>query len=423
LIANTVGAVYAAKGTPLSEEGKKNLEAVLPLMSPSDQAKMFRAFATQNGTTVNVGTGKDYISKATSSFGEMLGRQQAKQFSEEIGHYADLPNQLPASVETLARSTLDLQKLREFGERVKGYRGSELLNKGLVTFGLTNEEKQTYGDVLSSASDALAYARMADVTKGAITEREMNAFINFQRGQFRTPEDFVHAVLTSQGIARKLYSLSDKSNEIQSLVNQQLSPNVSREEFSALQSQIDQKRKEFYELKRKPIADFLDPEHAKVLRNFYRTGRIENQETEADQQSFVNQGQGQEQPETGRKGIINEDNFQDHSKEFMLGVTGAKDIGQAKKLFLSSMPEVITTNNKAVQEVIGGDRVNLKDFMLSEDIPDEKKVKLLAIILKNLHNQKVPADKRRPYTSADYEALADYWLNFLTAHLAKQHGK
>jgi hypothetical protein len=61
--------------------------------------------------------------------------------------------------------------------------------------------------------------------------------------------------------------------------------------------------------------------------------------------------------------------------------------------------------------------------MLSEDIPDEKKVKLLAIILKNLHNQKVPAEKRRAYTGADYEALADYWLNFLTAHLAKQHGK
>jgi hypothetical protein len=212
---------------------------------------------------------------------------------------------------------------------------------------------------------------------------------------------------------------------MQSLINQQFSPNISKEEFAALQSQIDQKKKEFYELKRKPIAEFLDPEPAKVLKNFYRTGKIENQETPS-QQSFANQGQGQEQPETGRKGIINEDNFQSHSKEFILGVTGAKDIGQAKKMFLSSMPEVITTNNKAVQEVIGGDRVNLKDFMLSEDIPGEKKVRLLATMLKNWYYKNVPADKRKPYTSSDYEALADYWLNFLIAYYSKQpkqHGK
>jgi hypothetical protein len=421
LIANTVGAVYAAKGTPLSEEGKKNLEAVLPLMPPSEQAKMLRAFATQTGTTVNVGTGENYINKATSSFGETLGRQQAKQFSDELSHYADLPNQFPGSVETLANANIDLNKLREFGERVKGYRGSELLNKGLVTFGLTNDEELSYGDILSGAMDALGYSRMAEVTKGAITEREMNAFINFQRGQFRTPEDFVHAVLTAQGMARKVYALSNKANEMQSLINQQLSPNISKDEFADLQSQIDQKKKEFYELKRKPIADFLAPEAAKVLRNFYRTGRIENQETESGQQSFVSQTQ--EQPETGRKGIINEDNFQSHSKEFILGVTGAKDVGEAKKMFFSSMPEVITTNNKYVQEIIGGDRVNLKDFMLSDEIPDERKVRLLATILKNLHNQKVPTDKRKPYTSADYEALADYWLSFLIASYSKQHGK
>jgi hypothetical protein len=186
--------------------------------------------------------------------------------------------------------------------------------------------------------------------------------------------------------------------------------------------ELQSKIKEFNALSQKAPYDFLTGDQQAWLRNFY--SKLNKAETgQSGQVGQSGQGEQQSQPPTKSGNLINDDNFQSHSKEFILGVTGAKDIGEAKKIFLSSMPEVITTNNKSVQEVIGGDRVNLKDFMLSEDIPDERKVRLLATILKNLHNQKVPADKRKPYTSADYEALADYWLNFLIASYSKQHGK
>jgi hypothetical protein len=425
-IANTAEAVYAARGTPLPPGGREDIETAASLMSPSDQAKMLRAFATQAGTTVNVGTGKTPESEAAIAGMKQvaIGSQKAldKQLEGAISAYSSLPDQARLFGDERVTPNLDPSVIERLEANFRGFRGNELYNKILTTINDPESNKdRSLADLINSSASAINLLKSVDQFKGAISNYEDKTIMSFGTGKFSTAEGLTSLVLSAKARVKQAKQLHDLALDIQGLRNSIALGTADPSTKYDLQNKI----KEFYDISHKAPYDFLTGDQQAWLRNFY--SKLNKAETgQSGQSGQVGQGgqvEKQSQPPTKGGNLINEDNFQDHSKEFILGVTGAKDIGEAKKIFLSSMPEVITTNNKAVQEVIGGDRVNLKDFMLSEDIPDEKKIKLLAIILKNLHNKNVPADKRRPYTSSDYEALADYWLNFVTAHLAKQHGK
>jgi hypothetical protein len=431
-MAKVFGDIYEAKGIPLPQGGVENIATTLSLLPPAEQEKIAKLLTPRTGTTVNVGTGGKLEFEAAKAGAKQAAIEAQKALSKQIeGHisaYRDLPENVKLFGDDRVTPNLDASAIQQIEANFRGFRGNELYNKILTTINDPESNKdRALADLMNTAATAINFFKTSGQFKGSMTNYEDQTIMSFGTGKFSTADGLTALVLSGKARVKQAKQLHDLALDID-VLRHAISNGVAD---PSARYELQSKIKAFNDLSQKAPYDFLTGDQQAWLRNFYsklnkaetgQSGQIG--QSAQGVQSGQQGGQGEQQSQPTRGGnLINEDNFQSHSKEFLLGVTGAKDIGQAKKLFLSSMPEVITTNNKAVQEVIGGDRVNLKDFMLSEDIPDEKKVKLLAIILKNLHNQKVPADKRRPYTSADYEALADYWLNFLTAHLAKQHGK
>jgi hypothetical protein len=425
-IAKVVGDLYNAKGTPLPPGGEEDIATTLSLMPLSEQLKMAKTLSPRTGTTVNVGTGGALEFEAAKAGAKQAAIESQKALTKNIetavSGYRDLPDNVKLFGDDRLTPNLDATAIQNIEANFRGFRGNELYNKILTTINDPESNKdRALADAINTAATAINFFKTSSQFKGSMSNYEDRTIMSFGTGKFSTAEGLTALVLSGKARVKQAKQLHDLALEIDNLrhaISNGVADPSARYE---LQSKIEK----LNDLSQKAPYDFLTGDQQAWLRNFY--SKLNKAETGQNGQSGQvgqgGQGWQQSQPPTKGGNLINEDNFQDHSNEFILGVTGAKDIGEAKKIFLSSMPEVITTNNKAVQEVIGGDRVNLKDFMLSDEVPDEKKVKLLAIILKNMHNKNVPADKRKAYTSSDYEALADYWLNFVIAQLAKQHGK
>jgi hypothetical protein len=420
-MANIVAGISAAKGEPLPPETVDNMRLGFSVMTSAGMGKAF-ASMVQRGTTVNVGPQKTPESIMALEGAKQSAISGIKSLDKEIEDIYNTYNSMVESAKMLGDENIVKEMSPESLRRImesyqKGFRGLEAIQRAMETF--TSDEDRAIADMLLNAAKAINLMQAVPGMKGQMSNYEDRMFEGFGTGRFNTADGLTAFILTAKARSAQMKKLYEAANDIDNLRQKMSFGRYSAEQLDLLQSELRDKIDYFHELKKKPPYEFLTGKQQEFLKNFY--GRLNEGETK---QSKQQEEQGQPTQPTG-KNLINDENFQSHANEFVSLVTGVNDIGKAKKEFLSSIPPVVTTKNKSIQEIIGGDSVNLRDFMLSEEIPDERKIKLLAIILKNLYNQKVPANKRKPYTSRDYEALADYWLNFLIASFAKspKHGK